>query len=418
VTNFYELKLISILDQQLKRTNSFIRDNRVQRVISRQFNNKDYPLFDPSNGDNICESRILLLDIFRQNKSYDELTSDEKLVISICQILRLYQTPVLDEFGLEVKSVERPSLISYECDNKVSKFTISKFTVKQSPYDTVSMISHAMSLISARYVQKLASIAAPQLLSDLVIYNRDKNVQSKRLKFPSQRKCSPTILTIFNSLKVLNVPMIYKITRLESSVLSDTKEQIFTLQGVDFIAVKYVDEQLRCVDLESRKPDEPQFIFSAQSVFYRFGVKSSENLILSRIAEIGCIANFQDFISSLKQEFDSGIHNIPSLLAAVTVVGSINIDEKHRQDNYSSTLLKQLKEQVYLENDKFFSSSFTTKSGERSAESMPLQLCRGYINSLKNERRVAEELIAASPKTGWRIEDKFFRNMKGVIVPF
>ena len=410
VTSLYEPKLVLVLEQQLKKTNEFIRDKRVQALISKQFNNKEYTLFDPSNGDNMCESRIFLLDIFKQSRRYDELSGDERLIISICQILRLYQISVFDEFGLEVKSIEKPSIISYQLDNQGSKITISKCTVKKSPYDTVSMISHALSFISARYVQKLAFMVDPEILPDLVIYNRDKNFAGKVLKFPSQLKACPTAFTIFHSLKMLEVPMIYKITRLEA------EGQSLKLQGVGFIAVRFIEDQLRCIDLESLDPDEPQMIFNAKSVFSDMGRKTSDNSILSRIAKICEIEEFGEYINALREEFNSGIEAIQNIMTAFALLDSIQIDSKHRQGGYTSTILNRTKKILLFETDNIFDMQKQKLGGERSFESVPIQLCHCYINSLANERRDAAELMERSPKATERIEKQFFKNMSGTIV--
>ena len=71
---------------QIKSLNDFIADATVQKEVAEDFDANNYYAFDAKPGDGLCESRAFIMGILLQEKKYEDLSAEEKLVITLSHI--------------------------------------------------------------------------------------------------------------------------------------------------------------------------------------------------------------------------------------------------------------------------------------------------------------------------------------------
>lgn len=71
---------------QIKSLNDFIANAQVQREVAKDFDAHNYYAFDAKPGDGLCESRAFIMGILLQEKKYEDLSAEEKLVMTLSHI--------------------------------------------------------------------------------------------------------------------------------------------------------------------------------------------------------------------------------------------------------------------------------------------------------------------------------------------
>lgn len=71
---------------QIKSLNDFIANSQVQQEVSKDFDAHNYSAFDAKPGDGLCESRTFIMGILLQEKKYEDLSAEERLVMTLSHI--------------------------------------------------------------------------------------------------------------------------------------------------------------------------------------------------------------------------------------------------------------------------------------------------------------------------------------------
>ncbi len=259
------------LNSLIAKAQKFIENN--QANVARDFDSGNFRIFDPSNGDNGCESRSSLLEIMQKQVTtkYAQLSPEEKLFLTLCHALRVYKLDQRDIFGLLVYE-------KYSEENR----------------EELELMGQAMSFISVKFMELADKVINDSKLSkELKPYQREVN---GRL-LPMQTQVFPSFMTMLNYIKAIGVPLIYRITRLETSLSSGTIT--FKCQGAGLI-VKIPDGLLFRV---ASSAEENALQNKPVGIFEMFSV-STEKTRKSTIGSLQCLAKtttFEEYMMALRK---------------------------------------------------------------------------------------------------------------------
>jgi hypothetical protein len=200
----------------IEKVQKFIDSEAVQREVESDFNDKQYRKFDPSFGDDGCQTRpIVLLPIFNKNLSYTDLSPQEKRYLSLCHILAKYKVIYRDIFRIEYNEVPKPSEIFYQ-KNKEMRFKLPSPQAKEildklKPDLSVYILGEELSRLGIEILRDRAKIYDKDLQSEL---NQGREVMFGGYKFCQEATTPEVDLLIKESLKN-NYPILLKVKRLE-----------------------------------------------------------------------------------------------------------------------------------------------------------------------------------------------------------
>lgn len=376
---------INLLTMQLKCANLFIAQGAVQAQVSKDFNEANYTVFDPNNGDNNCESRCFLLEIFNKQTAglkYENLEPEEKLVLTLSHVLSFYKLEKRDIFDLLVYEKQNSAKISYKNSATANNIKLASYNVmpKNEKYkeakdiaaSAADLMANAMGEISVNFLKQFDELYNKgEFSEDLLPYQRKLG---KRL-LPPQVLSLPTYFSMLNFMKVMEMPLIYKITRLETILSNETL--VFKLQGVGFIVRMANEEGFHTVNPQEAEElkDMPAGIFEIFSLDTEANRKQEH--VLKPLARA---TSFEDYISALS---NMGIDML--LLAACQAVDiKLNPNKKY----CASTLLS-------IESIEGLGGYYALQQGKefvRKTEGAIFSPCHFYISTYNTEQLAIDRL--------------------------
>jgi len=141
------------LKHAMKGAVTFFTRRIVQQTIAEDFDARHYRRFDPSCGDDGCQSRPLILQRIRRtypNTPYAALPQEEKLYLSLCHVLAYHLSDVVDTFDVLLQERQGTHAMC-ACYGKDS----SHRPVLQDGNDAAWVLSYGMASLS---VERLRSI--------------------------------------------------------------------------------------------------------------------------------------------------------------------------------------------------------------------------------------------------------------------
>lgn len=372
----YDDEPLRFLNSQILEANKFIASKEVQEQIALDFNSFNHKTFDVNNGDNNCQSRIFLMDIFSQGIPYAELTQSEQLVLSLCHITSQYKKEIRDVFGLLIKETDNHGDIKYGTSRLLSIKPASKIGLNTNAFYSVSdLISNAISQISSSYMLEVAdTIGDEELKVDLEPYTR--KMQSSNKVKPVQQMQAATTSAMYACITLKSLPLAYKITRLTTTSLKE-----FFLQGIAL-----VDAQCNPIAIST----EPAVIFELYSV------DTPQSRMLAKgtaLEELAKTSSFDEYLLRLK---DFGVQRLINLC-------DVKLDRSLQQKDfvYSSTQLNiNAKESRLL--DSCLSGEYAN-SKSRSTSGVIFAPCHVYVSTTKSEAAKIDELKKLNPSAGLTI---------------
>lgn len=200
----------------VEKVQTFVNLKEVQKQIEADFNNKQYRKFDPSFGDDGCQTRpIILIPIFSKNLPYISLSEQEKCYLSLCHILTKYKIIYRDIFGIEYNEIAKPSEIYYQ-KNNASRIKLplpleKTITDKTRPDLSVYMLGEELSRLGIEILRDKAKIYDQELQEEL---NKGREIDCSGYKI-SQEATTPEVDLLLKEVLRNNYPLLIKIKRLE-----------------------------------------------------------------------------------------------------------------------------------------------------------------------------------------------------------
>ncbi|MDF3047248.1 MAG: hypothetical protein K0R73_366 [Candidatus Midichloriaceae bacterium] len=367
----YKKEGSQMLNSQIVAANSFIASNAVQEEVERDFNSGNYKAFDVSNGDNNCQSRVLLMQFFSRDVDYANLNPQDKLVATLAHINGKFQKEIRDEFGLLIKDVNCAKVSYGKAIIPIIK-PIAKGLKTDSFYSISDFFAQAMSNISCDFLIGVAESA--DLKADLKPYNRPLGKSGKLL--PAQQLQAPGIEAMYRFIEKNSIPLNYKITRLGSTILEDSPRQ-YSLQGI-----RLLDISGKVVENPTKDPCMIFELFSVDTITARESAKGTE---LYSLASAGAM---EEYIKELN------IFGIRKLIGA----SDTKLDEilHGKKVVYATQKFNELSSSGIgnLLNLKYVEGAF------RSSKGVILAPCHIYVNSTQNEFTEMQNIINSSPVSG------------------
>ncbi len=366
ITQYTNLKDPTLLERQLRKLQIFIENNIVQTAVASDFDKGNFRVFDPSNGDNGCESRVSLLEIFgkKETTSYTKLTSEEKLFLTICHVLRLYKLDQRDLFGLLIYEKHNAANLKYG-DRPVVKISNANITPKGQEgkcYTAIDLMGHAMSNISVKFMASVDDrLNGSGRSIALTPYQR---ILGEHIMLPLQLKVEASFATMLTYIRCARYPLIYRITRMQTSLSSGIPQ--FSCQGIDFIVRIPENGKFRnATDSEIVElGDKPSGFFEMFSVKTEKQLESTD----PELRELGNKATFQGFFA---------------FLCSMDIEGLI-LKESQELDNKHS--IKAYKSSSGLGNKYASAPRSSTELAQRSIKGSILTPCHFYISTLVAEK--------------------------------
>ncbi len=368
------------LDAQIAKTNELINSREVQTKVAEDFNSYNYMAFDVNNGDNNCQSRIFLMDLFRQDVSYAELTPAEKLTLTLCHITSQLKNEIRDVFGLLLKD---------EDNGRVAYGSRKLSALKANPnieiqleklYLISDLLGQAVSQISVDYMLAVADdLGDAALKQDLQPYARQMQHHSKTK--PQQQLQAAGVEAMYRCIERNQLPFAYRITRLTSTTLA-SGEAGFRFQGAAL-----VDSVGNLIEVST---DEPIIVFELYAVDTLQARTRAANTELARIAGAD---SFDSFLSELRNYGLQRLIVSSDILLDTVLQGEVVV-------YFSPTLVDNVPRSNSLKN--CLSSTYVS-GRERSQEGVILAPCHIFVSTTQSEVAKITALRERCPEAGIRI---------------
>jgi len=273
--NIHENEGLRMLNDQIAAANRFIACTDVQQQVEQDFNSGNYKEFDVSNGDNNCQSRVLLMQFFGKGIKYADLNPQDKLVVTLANINSKFQKEIRDEFGLLIKDVDCAKVSYGKTTVPIIKPIVKTLTAGDF-YSIRDLLAQAMSTISCQFLIEEAQ--DEELKIDLKPYNRPLGKNGKLL--PSQQLQAPGVEAMYKFIERNSIPFNYKITRLGSTALENSSLQ-YNLKGITLL-----DINGKVVENGTKEPCMIFELFSVDTMRMRESTKGTE---LEALANDRCL---------------------------------------------------------------------------------------------------------------------------------
>lgn len=354
----------------------FISNIAVQQQIASDFNNKEYRKFDPSFGDDGCQTRpLILLPIFNSGLKYEELNQREQRYLSLCHILTKYRIIKRDIFDLEFTEVTKPSNIFYEKTNSRVKLQLHE--------ETALIMAEELASMTIDMIREKASIYDEELKFEL-----NQNRRTKGETSLAQEATTPeTVLLLQECLRNSN-PLLFKIKRIE--YLQNSEE--FMYQGGD-VLMFLKDEENNTLKVASDE-ERRQYNDTASLCIEAFSIKG-----------VGDNNNFNGLLRALNnkktfREFEEEI--IKNDISHIILLLSSLDDFRKQKQPQTSKFIKLMNEakELLLE-DSLTMLNYASKVNkyskyfERNCDSVPLNIAHAYTSNLSIEMA---SIINITPK--------------------
>ncbi len=360
---------LRLLEAQIAAANKFINSTEVQTQVALDFNANEFHAFDVNNGDNNCQSRIFLMEVFRRAIPYDNLTSEEKLVLTLSNITSKYKKEVRDVFGILTKEVDN-GCVQYGTLKLTSTRENLKIDVKAEKFYSIrDLIGMAISEISVGYMIAVAdAIDDLSLKEDLTPYNR-RMKNSAKLK-PVQQLQAPGIAAMFACIESTAFPLAYKITRLTGTALSN-RDMEFILQGIALVGTDGV--------IITDGDNSPTVIFEL------FAVDTQESRKRTVGTTLESLASSDSFTDYLKELQTFGLNRLIHL-CDVTLDMKLQYPKAVNYSNASITASSETSKSLgrSLTGTYALSGTFGSSS-TRSMEGIVIEPCHVYVSSTQSE---------------------------------
>lgn len=359
---------LDLLTAHIAKCDKFLSSEEVQKRVELDFNSKNFSQFDPNNGDRNCEGRVFLYEIFHQNQLYEHTSSEFKLVLTICHILKNFKKLLRDDFGLIYKIVDCDTTISYEklgsCSgNQRASLKFKSTELKSSPFSSAKLLGHVLNYISSSYLISHASMIDLTLKLDLkpiAGYEDDNYKKIKNIPKPLQHLNGAITFTYFEILKKLQAPILFKITSLIASSSS------LQLQKIDFLIFKFEGSTFKRVEEGAIESEAAISVYEG----HRIENSASQNNSFKKIED-----DIFNYVIAHAVKFDS---TEPSRM--------------HNPSNYHFTKLTEIFNQFDPE---FVNRPEYYNTHEQSYTLKPtnLNITHSYVSSLREERELRNTII-------------------------
>jgi hypothetical protein len=378
IRQIYANEPLRFLDAQIDAANSFINSTSVQTQVASDFDSNEFQAFDVNNGDNNCQSRVFLMEIFCKQVPYDNLSPEEKLVLTLSNITSKYKKEVRDVFGILTKEVDNGNVQYGTLMLSSAKVTPQIKINTNAFYSVRDLIGMAISQISTAYMLGVANMLEDcELKQDLIPYNRKMQNSDKRK--PAQQMQAPSIEAMFRLIELTGMPFAYKITRLAETILSD-KNNEFKLQGVALVN--------NAGAIITSSDTVPTVIFELFSVNTEACKKRAVGSALENLAATSAFVDYLDELEIF------GIRRLIQLC-------DVRLDERLQTPKtvaYNSIVLKD-HSQTSRDFDKCLSGQYTIGSF-RSSEGILFEPCHIYVSNTQRELAKIRILEVTNPTAG------------------
>jgi hypothetical protein len=372
--NIHENEGLRMLNDQIAAANRFIACTDVQQQVEQDFNSGNYKEFDVSNGDNNCQSRVLLMQFFGEGVEYAALNPQDKLVVTLANINSKFQREIRDEFGLLIKDVDCAKVSYGKTTVPIIKPIVKTLTAGDF-YSIKDLLAQAMSTISCQFLIEEAQ--DEELKIDLKPYNRPLGKNGKLL--PSQQLQAPGVEAMYKFIERNSTPFNYKITRLGSTALENSSLQ-YNLKGITLL-----DINGKVVENGTKEPCMIFELFSVDTMRMRESAKGTE------LEALANAATMEEYIKELN------IVGIRRLIGACDV----KLDKilQGSSVKYATQCIKELSNSsiVNLLNLQY------VEDGHRSSKGIILSPCHIYLSSTQDAFSAMQNIVNSSPTSGERI---------------
>jgi hypothetical protein len=363
----------------IRAINGFLNNEVVQMKIKEEFDNKNYPEFDPSFGDDGCQTRpINIITIINKKQCYIDLPAEDRLYLTLCHVLHNYKKDQHDQFDLLYNEVKSTGNIRYGQEK-------APVMLPKPRDEVIDILSIKMADLSVHYLMEAAKkYNLHDIGLDVSLTSYIKPINENKKEGYSKRLTTSGMKVLYEKAKAENTPVLLKITRLEFD--GDNK---YKAQGADVIMYLRENGKFRVAtekELYTNRDNAAILIeaFSILNIKKTYHLNSYINVINSKV-------NFKDYVDTVK--------GIDLEDFSLTLAMSEDLGKNLKDKTISSEFLKYYsKEAQELIN---YDLSYARKSfacilegrriyaneKERNKDSVPLSLTHIIVSCYSNEIR-------------------------------